>query len=941
MNALNNLIAGLKSLFQKPRVDRELEEELETYEHASAQHKQLAGMAPQAARRAARAEVGSGNAVKHQVWSSRWESAADNVFQDLRLALRGLWKSPGFTLIAVLSLALGIGANTAIFTLIHQVLLRSLPVQHPEQLVVFGQSVGGGINGGVDLGFNDLVTWDFARQLEANPGPFAGAAAYSGFAPLTSVRSPDASPGAGSSIQTLQLAASMVSDNYFSVLGATPLLGRTFLPDEVEKPGSSPVTVLSYHYWQQELGSDSAILGKTLSINNSPYRVIGVMRPGFLGIKPDIHPSDLYVPITMESDIFQQPPFLEPRAVLFLHMFARRSEASMADGVNGLKQDQAWLDQQQRDYIRAGEGPSITADRLRDIAHGETMKLLPGAHGVSYLSFRYGDALNVLMIVVVLVLLIACANLANFLLARGASRQREIATRLALGSSRLRIVRMSLVETLLLSLLGGALGLGLAFAATRALIALVTNGAEYSTLSPTPDSAVLLFTLGVSLVTGLLFGLGPAISTASSSTRAVNQTGHTQSLNSSSRGASSSPSARLVPKLLVTAQVMVALLLLVGAGLFLRSLNNLQDQDFGFERSNLLLVDFNPGLGGYTPDRMGALYQTILDRLESLPGVRSASISETPPISTGNWMSDVTYPTYTVGPKENMSAILNRISGHYFETNGVAIVAGRAITPADSATSPKVAVINQTLAKRYFPKGNPLGQILHAHIDSLAGDWQIVGVARDTRFGDPRDTKPFPMVYFPLPQMTGTDRSASVIEVRTTAKPANSIADLRNAFSAIDPNLPLLHIQTIHEQVDHMMTQDQLISSLTAIFASLALLLAAIGLYGVISYSVIRRQNEIGIRLALGAQTQSVLWLVLRESLLLLLIGVALGLPLTFACTRIASSFLKTQLFNIHATDPTTIAAAIAAVSAMTLIAAWLPARRAARIDPMQALRCD
>jgi predicted permease len=851
--------------------------------------------------------------------------------------LRGLWKSPGFTLIAVISLALGIGANTAIFTLIHQVLLRSLPVQKPEQLVVFGQSVGGGINGGVDLGFNDLVTWDFARQLEANPGRFTGAAAYSSFAPLVSVRNPEA----GSASGVLQLAASMVSDNYFAVLGATPLLGRTFLPDEVAKVGSSPVAVLSYHYWQEELASDPGIVGKSITVNSNPFRVIGVMRPGFLGIKPDIRPPDLYVPITMESVILQQPPFLEPRSILFLHMFARRSEASMAAGVDGLKQDQVWLDQQVRDYIRAGEGANITAARQQEIAHGAPMKLLPGERGVSYLGTRYGDALNVLMIVVVLVLLIACANLANFLLARGASRQREIATRLALGSSRLRIVRMSLVETLLLSLLGGVLGLGLAFAATRALIALVTNGAEYSTLSPMPDGAVLLFTLGVSLVTGLLFGLGPAISTARSTTRALNQTGHTQSLTSSARGTSASPAARLVPKLLVTAQVMVALLLLVGAGLFLRTLNNLQDQDYGFERSNLLLVDFNPALAGYTPERMPGLFQTMIDRLEALPGVRSAAISETPPISSGNWMSAVTYPTYTVGPKEDMSSILNRVSGHYFETNGVAIVSGRAITPADSATSAKVAVINETLAKRYFAKGNPLGQILHAHIDTLAGDWRIVGVARDTRFGDPRDTRPFPMVYFPLTQMTAEDRTASVIEVRTTGDPANSIADLRSAIAAIDPNLPILHVQTIHEQINRMMTQDQLISSLTAIFSALALLLSAIGLYGVISYSVIRRQNEIGIRLALGARTQSVLWMVLRESLLLLAIGVALGLPLTFACTRVAASFLQTQLFGIHATDPTTIAAAVGIVSAMTLIAAWIPALRATRIDPMQALRCD
>jgi len=941
---LTNLINGLKSLLQKPRVDRELEEELETYEQASAHHKQLSGMTPAAARRAARAEIGSRSAVKQQVWTSRWESTADNLLQDLRLAIRGLAKSPGFTLIALLSLALGIGANTAIFTLIHQVLLRSMPVQHPEQLVLFGRSIGSGINGGIDLGFNDEVTWDFARQLEANPGPFAGVAAYSSFSPLVSVRSPDA----GASSQTLQIAASMVSDNYFSVLQATPLLGRTLLPDEVQKVGSSPVVVLSYHYWQQQLSEDPAILGKSISINASPFRIIGVMRPEFLGIKPDIRPPDLYVPITMESVILQQPPFLEPRSVLFLHMFARRSEASVAAGANGLKQDQAWLDQQQRDYIRAGEGAHITPDRQQDIAHLETMKLLPGARGVSYLGARYGDALNVLMIVVVLVLLIACANLANFLLARGASRQREIATRLALGSSRLRIVRMSLVETLVLSLLGGILGLALAFAATRALIALVTNGAEYSTLSPTPDSTVLLFTLGVSLVTGLLFGLGPAISTARSSTRAVNQTGHAQSLSSNSRGSSASPAARLVPKLLVTAQVMFALLLLIGAGLFLRSLNNMQDQDYGFERTNLLLVDFDAGpAAGYTSARLPALYRTMIDRIEALPGVRAASLSETPPISSGTWGTNVTYPTYTPAPKESMNSVLNRVSGHYFETTGIAIVAGRPITPDDSATSPKVAVINQTIAKRYFSKTDPLGKILHAHLDSLAGDWRIVGVARDTRSGNPRDSKPSPMVYFPLAQMsagdglTSGDNSASIIEVRTTANPANSIADLRNALASIDPNLPIDHIQTIQEQVGRMMTQEQLISSLTAIFSALALLLAAIGLYGVISYSVIRRQNEIGIRLALGAQTKSVLWLVLRESLMLLGLGLVLGLPLTFACTRVASSFLTTQLYGIHPTDPTTIAAAIAIVSAMTVFAAWLPAQRATKIDPMQALRCD
>jgi len=932
MSKPSNFITGLKSLFNKPKTDRELDEELDSYMDASTQHKQSLGLTPAAAQRAAKAEIGSRNAVKHQVWSSRWESALDNLLQDLRLGLRSLLKSPSFTLIALLSLALGIGANTAIFTLIQQVLLRNMPVQHPEQLVVFGQSVGGGINGGVDIGFNDLVTWDFARQLEANPGPFQGAAAYSSFAPTVSVRDAAASSSTDSA-SAQPVHASMVSDNYFTVLGATPLLGRAFIPSEVEKPGSSPVAVLSYHYWQQQLSADPDILGKSLSVNGAPFRVIGVMRPGFLSIKPDIHPPDIYVPITMESQILLQPPFLQPRAVLFLHMFARRSEASMAAGTNGLKQDQLWLDQQTRDYIRAGEGAKITPERQQEIAHGDTMKLLPGARGVSYLGARYGDALNVLMIVVVLVLLIACANLANFLLARAAARQREIATRLALGSSRLRIVRQSLIETLLLSLFGGALGLALAFVATRALIAFITMDAAFSPLSPMPDLSVLLFTLAVSLTTGILFGLGPAISTARSTTHAS----ATQSLSSNSRSTTASRSARLFPKLLVTAQVMLSLLLLIGAGLFLRSLNNLQSQDFGFERTHLLLAEINPTLAGYTTDRLPALNQTLIDRLEALPGVRSAALSETPPISGGTWGGGLTIPGYTPRPKEDMVSVLNRVSGHYFETTGIAIVAGRPITPADSATGLKVAVINQTVANRYFPKGDAIGRTLSVQIDSVAGPWQIVGIARDTRSGNPRDPKSRPTTYLPLAQMTGQDRTISTIELRTSADPANSTADLRRTLAQIDPNLTAFNIVTIQEQVNSMISQDRLFSSLTTIFSALALLLAAIGLYGVMSYNVVRRTNEIGIRLALGSQTTAVLWMILRESLALLAVGLILGLPLTIALTRL----IRQQLFGLTVIDPITFATAIAVVAAMTVLAAWLPARRASRVNPMTALRCD
>jgi len=933
MNALTNLILGIKSLFRKPHVDRELDEELQSYLEASAADKRRAGMSPKAARLAAYAEMGSRSAVKQQVWTSRWESTFDNLFTDMRLGIRALAKSPGFTLVALLSLALGIGANTAIFTLINQVVLRNLPVRDPQQLVIFGQGVTSAVLGGVDLGTYHMYTYDFARQLQANPGPFQGVAAYSSFAPRVSVRipQPQADPSssnepANTGAAAIQVTASLVSGNYFAVLQSSPMLGRTILPSDAEVSGASPVAVLSYHFWQQQLSSNPNILGSSITINSNSYRVIGVMPAGFDGIKPDLEPPSIWAPLTMQQQIMLAPDMLAPRSTYFLHMFARRAPADIS--ASGLKQDQLWLDQQIRAYIRAGEGGVISADRQQEISRA-TDPLFPGSRGVSYLGARYGDVLNVLMVVVGLVLLIACANLANFLLARSITRQREIATRLALGSSRFRIVRQSLIETLLLSLAGGALGLVTAFIATRALIAFVAQGVAHTPLSPLPDLPVLLFTLGVSLVTGLLFGLGPAIHSA--------RAGASASLSSSARAVTGSRSTRLAPKILVTAQVMLSLLLLVGAGLFLRTLRNLESRDFGFERTHLLLAEIAPALSGRTSAQAAGLNQSLIERLEAIPGVRSAALSDAPPVGSSKWNSNIKIPGYVSQPKEDMSSTLNRVSSRYFETVGISIVAGRAISAADSATSPKVCVINQALANRFFPKGDAVGRTLAINIDSIHGPWQIVGIARDTLSASPRDTASERMIYMPLAQMTGDERFASTIQLRTSADPVNAIADLRRTVAQVDPNLPIIQLHTIQEQIDGMMAQENLFSSLTGIFSALALILAAIGLYGVMSYSVVRRTSEIGIRLALGAQTATVRWMVLRESVTLLLLGLAIGLPLTLACTR----YVKDQLYGLSALDPATFAAAIAVVAAMTLFAAWLPARQATRVDPMIALRCD
>lgn len=930
MNWLTNLAAGMRALFQKNRIDKELDEELDGYLAASAQHKQRAGMSPEAARRAALAEMGSRNSVKHQVWSSRWESVADNLMQDIRVSLRSLMKSPGFTAIALLSLALGIGGNTAIFTLIHQVILKDLPVRDPQQLVTFGPSTGGGILGGIDVGTFDMFPYDFARQLEADPGPFQGVAAYGSFSPKVAVRN----EGASSSGPAQQVTASMVSGNYFSLLGAAPLLGRTIMPSDETGPESAAVAVVSYHYWQQSLSSDPAVLGKAVSINSTPFVIIGVMPEVFHGITQELEPPAIWAPITMQPEVLQQPSFLHPRSAYFLHMFARLNPKA------SVGQSQQWLDQQIHAYIRAGESGVISADRQQEINRA-TNKLTPASTGVSPLRKRFGDSLWVLMVVVALVLLIACANLANFLLARATTRQREVATRFALGSSKGRIVRQSLIETMLLSLAGGLLGLLLAFAATRMLISFFSHGADYTSLKPTPDGDVLLFTLGVSLLTGLIFGLAPAF--VSASTRALPTLTATSRTSSSGGGRT----GRLLPKALVAAQVMLSVLLLVGAGLFLRTLQNLQNQDFGFERTHLLLVEFSAKMAGYKPSQVSALHQQLLERLAALPGVRSAALAGSPPVSFGSWNSSLTIPGYTPKPKENVSTTLNRVSADYFATAGIPIVKGRAIGEQDTPGGLKVAVINQAFVDHYFPKGDAIGRSIALDIGSVKGPWQIVGIARDTKSGDPRGT-PSLMFYMPLDQIDpmtqgdagpeeNQDRFADNILVRTTGDPSGTIAGLRHAMAEIDPKLPILQVMTIHEQISSLMAGDELISSLTGIFSILALLLASIGLYGVMSYSVARRTNEIGIRLALGARAAIVLWMVLRESLVLLIIGLALGLPLTYAATGV----LKAQLFGLSAIDPPTFGIAIGIVSGMTILAALLPARRATRVDPMVALRCD
>lgn len=919
MGIFRKISTGLGALFGRTRVERDMDEELRGFIDASTEAKERAGVPPEEAARAARIEMGSTNAVKHRIRSAGWETVAENLWLDLRYSLRMLFKSPGFTLVAILSLALGIGANTAIFTLINNVIMQQLPVRQPGQLVSFGKSLSGGVLGGVDLSLFDMYGSDFANQLEKNPGPFAAVFSYNSITKKVGVQLGEHPTG-----PAVQIQSHLVSGNYFSALGVPMFLGRGIQPYDALAPGRSPVVVVSYHYWRDTLEADPHALGKIITISGVPCNIVGVAPPRFYGILLSTEPPDIWAPVTMQAELQRESSNLAANGPYWLHMGAR-----LAPG-HTIQQDQAWLDNQIRTYVLAHEGGQVSADRRAEIAR-ITDPLVPAGSGVSGMRQGFEGPLLILMGVVVLVLLVACANLANFLLARATARQREISTRLALGSTRLRIVRQILMEALLLSAAGGLAGLALAWVAARTLIQFVAGGVAYTSLTATPDLRVLAFTFGVALLTGLLFGLAPALRVA--------RTDAAPALNANARTAAAAGGSggRLLPRALVIAQVTVSVVLLAAAGLFLRSLTNIEKQDFGFNRSNLLVVNFAHKFGDLKPDQLVGFYQRAQECINALPGVTASAFATTPPMSHSNTDSSVKVSGYVPAPKEGTNAVLELTTPGYFEATGISILQGRALGSQDAANGPKSIVVNRAFADHYFPHGSAIGHQVTIEDDDVLGPWQIVGVAANTLYFGPREDV---QRHIYIPQQQAVVGEASYVEslmIRTTGDPAKMTGSIRAALLEVDPSLPILSIRTIGDLTDHFVTNEQLVSRLCATFSALAVLLAAIGLYGVMSYTVVRRTNEIGIRIALGAQTGNVLWMVLRESLVLLAVGLALGLPIALGGLH----YLQSQLYQLSASDPVTMAGSVFIIAAVTVVAAWLPARRASHVDPMVALRCD
>jgi predicted permease len=856
--------------------------------------------------------------VGHGVWAAWWESQAESLWRDARYGFRQILRSPGLSIVAILSLALGIGANTAIFTVINDLLLKQLPVHDPRMLVSFGDGSSSGIVTPSSPGAYDIFPYEFYRRIAGSQNQFEGICAFASFPTMVSVRTTSGASGLAT-----QAISHLVTGTFFSVLGARPLMGRVFNPDDTATEGSNAVAVISHRYWRENLSADPGAVGRSITINGTSFMVIGVMPATFYGVDLNEQSPGLWLPITMQPQVMMRLSLLDPDGLFWIHILARRRpEVSVAPA-------QSWTSVEFQRFLMQREGSGISALRRQQIS-GTFVPLLPGGTGLSHLRSAYQAPLTVLMIMVGVVLLIACANLANLLLAKAAAREREFCARLALGSSRGRIARQILTEALVLALIGGALGLGLAFCATRVLIQFIDKGASATAFSAMPDLPVLLFTLATCTVTAALFGLAPAMhGSRTSAAGALNA-------NARSLGGAAARSNRLLPKALIVAQVTLSLVLLTVAGLLLRTLRNLRAQDIGFNRTNVLLVNTNPKFAGYEPDRLNALYDRILGRVNAIPGVRSAGLSGGPPVSRGNWGSPIDIDGRLTPPTEDISTLLNRVSTGYFETLGIPLFRGRTIQSADSADAVKSAVVNKTFADRYFPNGDAIGHSFTIADPAAPGTWHIVGVVRDSKQSGPAE-KPQPFAFLAVTQLKGEDQYAYWLQIRSVGDPAKITAEVRAALSDIDPNLPVLKTQTVEEQLDDLIDQQRFVSKLAGFFALLALALAGIGLYGVMTYNVVRRTSELGVRMAIGAPKSGLRWMVLRESLTLLAIGISLGLPMSLAASRA----IKAGLFGVDPADPLTLIAAVLLISGVLFAGAYIPARRATKIDPMVALRYE
>jgi predicted permease len=829
-----------------------------------------------------------------------------SVFSDARLAIRGLKRSPLFATVAILSLALGIGANTAIFTLIDQILLRKLPVERPDELVMLYQNAS---NMGSNMG-SRMHSYPLYQDLQQKAEPLAEVLCRRLFDASISVDN-----------QTERIEAEMVSGNFFTMLGVKPALGRVFSsPEDDRIYQGHPVAVLSHGYWMSRFAGDPAVVGKKILVNNYPMTIVGVSAQGFAGLDPARSPQ-IRVPILMKPVMVPEWSWLDPanRRARWIQVFGRLKPGYTVESAQAPIQGLFT-------QIRAYEMTLPAAKEWSQYSREQFMKgrLLVTNADLGYSSLRndFSTALVVLMCMVGLVLLIACANVANLLIARGFMRQKEIAVRLSLGSSRGRLVRQLLVESLVLSFAGGALGIAIAMLLTRTLLALVPSQGQPLLIAASPDPRILAFTFGLTFVTGLVFGLLPAL-------RASRPDPWT-TLKDTMGSIAGTGGSLFLRKGLVTAQVALSFLLLFGAGLFVRSLQNLKTTDTGVALDNLVAFQVSPALSGYPAERGGIFQRDLLERLRATPGVKSAAFAAVPILAGDEWDSSVAVEGHTAKDGEDMQAFMNALSPGYFETMKIPILEGRDFRASDAGPDPTVAIVNRKFAEHYFKGRSAVGK----RIGSGGGPRskltvEIIGVVADSLYEGPREGVRR-QVFWP-----GYGNGTTVYYVRTQGGSTATFNQIRNEVRQLDSAMPVYGMKTLESQLDETLLTDRLIAMLSAGFGLLATLLASVGLYGVMAFVVARRKKELGIRLALGAQPGFVIWLVMREVLVLLAIGLMIGVPAAIGLGR----YVASQLYGIEPQDPAIAITTVVLLSLVSAAAGLIPAHRASRIDPILALR--
>jgi putative ABC transport system permease protein len=915
-------------ILQRSRAEREMDAELRFHIEAYAEDLVRSGIPRDEALRRVRIEFGGLERAKEECRDATGANFFDSLLQDIRFGLRQLRKSPGFTAVAVLTLALGIGGTTAIFTLVHQVMLRSLPVAKPDQLWRVGDTVlccySDGYTQGDDnrSSQNDwnLFSWEAYQHFRANTVAFEDLAAFQ-------VGEANAHLGVrrvGSPAPVETANGEYVSGNFFNTFGISVWRGRLFT-DADDQEGAPPVAVMSFHTWQGKYGSDPSVAGATYDVNGHPFTIVGIAPPGFFGAKlAGSDMPDFWLPLTTEPLIAGATSRLKNPRLAWVDLIGR-----VRPGTNP-KTLEAQLQVELHQWL-ASHIPDMTSQE-EPLLEKQTLHLTPGGAGVSLMREDYKDSLWLLLMAALCVLLVACANIANLLLARGLKERPQTALRVALGASRARLVRKALAESLTLALFGAAAGVAVAFAGARLILHLAfTQPDTWVPVDAAPSIPVLLFSLGISVITGVVFGIAPAWMTL-----CANPLEALRGVNRSVGG-----NRRWAQKTLVIVQAAVSLVLLSAAAMLGQSLRNLEHQNFGFETNGRYLISIDPRISGYQQEQLVLRFREIEDHLRTIPGVHMVSAILEAPLSGWVWPHDIRIEGK---PDDDGSAHWTRVTPGFFNILGDKIVMGRPIADEDNAITRPVAVINEAFAKTFFAKENPIGRHFGPAPPKNAGMYEIIGVASDVDFGH----GPEPMYFLPEAQSTHFDEPESEerevsshylynVVVWAPGNPPELGVRVKRALADVDPNLVIYGVQSYFEVIHAYFAQQNMIATLTWLFAAVGLVLAAVGLYGMTAYGVEQRTSEIGVRMALGADRGSVLVMVLREAFWQVGIGLALGIPAAIG----AGYEIASQLFGVSPWDPLMLSGATLLLGLAALIAAVIPARRAMRVDPMVALRYE